>query len=287
MENVVTEQDSQAIWDELAAEHTGKPATPAKVEPTPAPVQAAVAPTAAEITLDPLAQVQAQLAELQEKFNGRLRNVEGHIGSLNGTQKELKAILDASKLASQQGSQAPTQNEIKEAMVNPKEWDALKADYPEWGGAIEKLLDVRIGNQGSGFDAKAFEATIKEQMRGESAAMRKEIVESALDAVFPTWKDDLNSASFTKWQNGQPDDVKALLHSEKVSDAAKMLKLFEEAKLSDPAAQVIAQRQKNLAAATATPKGIRGNATPQKSWDDMSAIERWDHEKRLAAKRKN
>ena len=284
MENVVIEHDPQAVWDELAAEHAGQPANPAKVDPTPDTVQAAVQPD--EVKPDALAQMQAQIAEL-EKLSTRMRNAEGHIGSLNGTQKELKALLDASKLASQHASQAPTQSEVREAAGNPAEWDALKADYPEWGGAIEKLLDVRINNQGSGFDAKAFEASVMEKMRGENDAMRKEIVESALDAVFPTWKDDLNSTSFTKWQNEQPDNIKALLHSEKVSDAAKMLKLFEAAKLADPAAQVIAQRQKNLAAATATPKGARSTATPQKSWEDMSTAERWDHEKRLAAKRRN
>lgn len=267
--------DQATAWNEVTAERAGTaPVAPAE---TPVPVPAVVEAPAT----DPLAAIQAQIAEFEAKMSGRLRNVEGHIGNLNGTQKELKTLMDASKTAATQVGDAPTQTEIKQAAANPQAWDDLKEDYPEWATATEALLDSRLKNS---FDAKAFEADIKEQMRGETAAVRQEIIESSLAAVFPGWKDDVQSAGFKTWSTAQSDEVKALIYSDKVGDAAKMLKLYEVAKQSNPANAIIEQRKATLAAATTTPKGVR-TTSAQKAWEDMSSDERWDYEKRQRAKR--
>lgn len=281
MNTAVPEQNAQQIWNEVAAENAGKPA-PKPAAPQPAALPAAVAPEKPSAAPDPLAEINARLAEF-EKIGARMRNVEGHIGNLNGAQKELKAMLDAGKTAAGDAPQAPSHTEIKQAVSNPAEWDELKKDYPEWATATEKLLDARVN---SGFDAKAFEANIKEQIKGQTQAVRKEMINDSLDAVFPGWQDEVKTPSFNQWANGQTEAVKALIYSDKIGDAARMLKLYESAKLADPAAQIIAQRQAKLNAATATPKGVRSTGSPQKSWDDMSSQERWDYEKRQKEKRK-
>lgn len=284
METVINEQSPEAIWNEVAAERTGDTPAPVKTpapaqEPVPAPA-AIETPVVEEAKPDPLAEIATQLKDLQEKFNSRMRNVEGHIGNLNGTQKEMKTLMEASKAAATQVSDAPTQAEMKGA-VGTTEWDELKEQYPEWAKATESLV---IANRGQSFDAKAFEATIKDQVRGETEAVRREIIDVALDAVFPGWKTEVQSDGFKAWAGAQPDAVKALMQSDQVGDAAKMLKLYDAARQVDPAAQIVEARKQKLAAAVGAPKGVQ---TPNvtKSWSDMSEQERWEYEKRQRAKR--
>ena len=249
--------------------------------PDPAPA-VTEAPVAEEVKPDPLAEITSQLKDLQEKFNSRMRNVEGHIGNLNGTQKQMQALMDASKAAANQVSDAPTQAEMKGAAGTAK-WDELKEQYPEWAEATESLV---IANRGPNFDAQAFEAKVKEQMKGETAAIRKEIIDVALDAVYPGWQDEVKSQGFQTWAAAQPDTVKALMASESVGDAAKMLRMYEAAQQANPAAQIVEARKQKLAAAAGAPKGVQ---TPNvtKSWADMSEQERWEYEKRQRAKRAN
>lgn len=263
------EQDTTQLWGEVAAERAGQvPAKPAEKPATPA----AEAPLVAQVTPEPVVDYAAKFAEVEARFH----RTESSLGRINA---DLKAQLEASKTAAKT-TEGPTQAEIKTAAVDPAEWDALKKDYPEWATATEKLLESRMA---PAFDSKKFETEIKEQMRGENAAVRAEIIDSALDAVSPGWKEEVKSDAFGSWIAGQPESVKALTQSDKVGDAAKMLRLYEASRQSSPANQLIEQRKATLAAATGTPKGTR-STTASKSWDDMSADERWESEKRTRAK---
>ncbi len=283
-----TAQDAQALWNEVAAERAGTPAEKpaAKPAPVPAAQPAAEDPAKAEeVKPDPIQVITDKLAEFETKISGRIRNVEGHIGHLNGSQKELKAALEASKTAPAHVD-APSAAEIKSAAANPAEWEELKKDFPEWTVATERLLEARLAGQANanGFDPKAFEESIKAEMKGQTEAVRKEIIDSALDAVFPGWEEEVKTPEFAKWIEAQPDHIKAYAASDKIRDAATMLKLFDESKKANPANQIVEQRKQTLAAATATPKGVR-TTTTQKSWEDMTLAERWDCEKRQRAKR--
>lgn len=275
------EQDSQAVWNEVAAERAGV-TPPVKPAEKPVVAPAAVEPVA-EVKPDPVAEMVAKLSEFESKISGRMRNVEGHIGNLTGVQKQLREMLEAGKAAAKQSGDAPTQAEINQAVSDPTEWGDLKKDYPEWATATEKLLEARLGGNQSNFDAKAFEAKISELVEGKTKAVRMEIVDSALEAVLPNWKDEVNTPEFMKWQQAQPDDIKALAESSKVGDAAKMFRLYEKSKEVNPANQIIEQRKQTLAQATSTPKGIR-TTTTQKSVADMTPAELWAYEKRQRAK---
>src|SRR5674476_1457225 len=92
-------------------------------------------------TVDPV----KKLADKFEKLEVRTRNAEGHIGGLNHQQKLLQENLQAaSNKAATQVTSAPTQAQVTEAATNPAEWDALKADFPEWSTATEKFLDAKL-----------------------------------------------------------------------------------------------------------------------------------------------
>lgn len=274
--DIVNEQDAQASWNEIAAERSGKP-----VKHVVKPVETPAVIQDAEVKPDPLAELQARFAEL-EKVAGRVRNIESTVGNINHTQKQLKEMIDAGKSAANQSNNSPSQNEIKQASVNTAKWDALKSDYPDWADATEELLSARMSNN---FDAKAFEEQIMERMKGETKAARQEIIHSALDAVFPDWKEDLNTTEFDSWMKEQPDNIKSLFESDKVGDAARMMRLYEKSKQSNPESEIVEQRKNKLAAATATPKGISTPKSTQKLYADMNADERWNYEKRQRAKR--
>ena len=282
MNTAVTEKNAQEVWNEVAAERAGTaPAAPVVPAETPVPAEAAAETPAPEAKSDPMAEVIAKIASFEETVNGRMRNVEGKIGFLNGQQTELKTLIDASKAAAAQVSNAPTQGEVKSAATNPAEWEELKKDYPEWATATEKFFESR---QQPSFDARAFETQIAEQLKGVTAAVRSEIIDASLDAVFPGWKEDIKTEGFEKWSAAQSDAVKALSKSNNVGDAARMLRLYEKSKEASPENAIQQQRQQTLAAATSTPKGVR-TPTVAKAWADMTPQEQWDSEKRTRAKR--
>lgn len=273
-----TENDQ--LWNEVAAERAGD--TPA--EPVEKPVEAPAAvvePLPEETKPDPLAEISAKLSEFEAKMAGRLRNVEGHIGNLTGTQKQLREMLDAGKAAAAQTNSAPTTSDIQAAVENPAEWEKLKEDWPEWAAGTEKLLDLKMKNS---FDAKAFETEIRKQMQGETQAIKEMIIDSSLDTVLPGWKEETKTSDFSTWLTSQSPEVQALAASDRVGDAAKMLRMYGDSKQANPANQILEQRKQRLETATATP---RSNPKPstQKAWEDMTPSEQWEYEKRARAKR--
>lgn len=280
MSEVIAPQDAKAAWKEVADERAGKEPKPAKAVETPPVVKSAE--PAAVVTEPTEPEWKKEFTELKSQLDSRLRKSEGHIGQIIGSQKEIKELLAASQQAKQQvGSDAPTQAEVKQAAADPSEWADLKRQYPEWALATEKFFEAR---QPEAFDAKAFEATLREEMKGQTEAVRKEIISSALDVVLPDWENEIKTDGFVKWLEKQQEDVKALANSDRVGDAARMLKLYDASKQSNPTNVITEQRKATLAAATAAPRGAPTRAVT-KSVDDMTPAELWAHERKQREKR--
>lgn len=239
-------------------------------KPTETPAAAVAEPEAKPATPEPVAPADPikELMARFDKFEAGHNKLAGHIGGLQRTQQEIQQTLAAAQSATKAVADAPTQGQVKEAMANPAEWDALKADYPEWATATEKLLDSRM----PAFDVKAFEADIKEQMRGETATVRQEIINSSLDAVFPGWMDEVKTPEFKAWFGKQSDAIKALTSSDKVGDAAKMLKLYDASKQAPAPApkKEISTREKRIAAAV-NPRGAGGHAAGSSEQDEFES----------------
>jgi hypothetical protein len=282
--DVLTPEQQQAEWNAVAAERES--GVKLSVETPPLETTEKAVPAA---TADPV----QELRERFERLEVRTRNAEGHIGGLNHNQRLMQETLQAaSKAASsvtlQQGSAAPTQAQMSEAMSDPEEWDALKRDFPEWSIATEKFLDARLAKlKGGATDPDAIARIVKDQVAGQSAAVRKEIVDASLDAVYPEWQSDVRTAQFGRWLDAQTGDVKAMAMSSSVRDAAKMLGLYERAKQANPAADIVAARKQKLANAAGTPRGVR--VPSQRSEADMSREELWNLEarRRDAARNRN
>ena len=202
-----------------------------------------------------------------EQLEKRTRNTEGHIGGLNHNQKLIQETLAASKAANEKVSDAPSQQQVKEAMSNPKEWDDLKTDFPEWASATEKLLDARLPKGGE-VDREALEKSFEEKLTAREQASAI----NALDIAFPDWKSDVNTQEFADWKQGQPEDVQALGASDNPRDAARMLRLFERRTLAKPTIEEPKKstRQKLMEAAIA-PKGNGGSPMNRTDIDEFEA----------------
>jgi len=221
---------------------------------------------------DPLAEVLARMDKMQQSHD-RLA------GTLGSVQQQMQANLAAAKAATGQVADAPGQADIKRAVADPAEWEALKRDFPEWGLAVEGLLDARLPK----FDASAFEQKVTEAIEGKAKAMQTQIIDASLTAVFPGWKQDVKSDEFKAWFETQPDDIKATRLSDDVGDVARTLNLYAKHKADAAAAaskaaadaeqankgkQDTSARGKRLAAAV-IPKGTGGHAPSRTELDEF------------------
>lgn len=222
----------------------------------------------------------AELRAKLEKLEGRQRNVEGHIG---GIKQQLTDTLTVAQAAAKATPNAPTASQVAEAIKDPDEWQELKDEFPQWATATEKLLESRLKSVAApAFDPSQLQAEVDQRIQGLTQSMRQEIIDQTLEAQFPGWKDEVRSEKFSAWLQAQPDEVKTLAESPSVGDAARMLKLFDQAKQADPSERIEAQRKQTLAAAASAPRqGVR-SVPKQKTPDQMTPEELWNYE---AAKR--
>ena len=95
-------------------------------------------PKAEPVIEDPM---QVQFASIQKQ----LRQLNGHIGGLTSEQKRIKELMqDGANRATSKTDDAPSQNQINQAIANPEKWDALKLDFPDWAEATEEYVNSRL-----------------------------------------------------------------------------------------------------------------------------------------------
>jgi hypothetical protein len=295
-----TTDDAQKLWDELASGRESDTEQTAAMPPAAADAQPGAQDAAAEVTAttpnddqtqaaakqegdDATAQAAAKdpMAELLERFSnveGQLRKVNGHIGGLTQGQQQLREqVLNAAKQAmADSGQDAPTNAQAKAALADPEKWAALKAEWPEWGEALEEVLVARIP-QAPAFDHAEFDRKLDERVAAETAKVRTEAVNAHLDTIVDgDWLTTVRSEDFGKWMAAQPDDVKALGDSSSLADASKMMRLFVKSKQPNPAQQLINERSAKLDAAASAPQAGR-KAARTKGVEDMSQDELWAH----------
>ncbi|APB99027.1 hypothetical protein [Polynucleobacter asymbioticus] len=277
---ILTPEEAKAEWNAQAKENESPdlerdPVIDQPIANDEPEVQAEVIP---EVKPDP---IQAQFEALQ----GQLRNLNGHIGGLTSEQKRLREMMSAAESAAQASDHAPTQNQINQAITNPEKWDALKADFPEWGEATEAYVDSRLaGLRTNQQDPKAIADLVSSEIEKAKGGIYLEAAKASIDAVFPGWEDKVKTDEFNAWKDQQSSEVQALAASAHVRDAVKMLRLFEDR--NPPQVQAIqSARNKKLDAASSAPS--RGdNLPPAKTVDELSPRELWNHEAKLLEKRR-
>lgn len=248
---------------------------------TETPTRAAVEAVAQEVTqaeatpavpaIDPIKEIMGRL----DKFQASHDKLAGNLGRLQQSQEEVRATLAAAQTATKSVQNAPTNAQVKEAMSDPEEWARLKASYPEWATATEKLIDARLAHVGGkAVDQAEIDRIVADRVAGQTATVRTEMIDSHLDSIVDgDWRAEVATEAFGKWMEGQSDAVKALGESSKITDAAKILRMYGASKKTVTSAQPIvpspSARQKRLEAAV-VPKGSGGHGSAPNEKDEMS-----------------
>ncbi len=165
---------------------------------------AAVAkPEAAAPAADPWEGVSPIVREHLEKLGqlpDRLRNVEGHIGGLNSTVKQITTAAKAA--ATDKGAASPSEAQIAKAIDDDAEFARLTEEYPEWGNAINKqmaVMEKRIMQKVPQVNVDAIRKDILKDSPGSDQVLSQVEEVIPLYVKHPTWKKDIKSPEFHEW----------------------------------------------------------------------------------------
>ena len=288
MAETLTTEQMQDIWNEEAKAHEAVDTTPPQVAAAPVeePPRVEPEPAPAPVAEDPLASlpeaVRARLAKIDEieSVNSQLLH---ELKTTQGRVSAMQSYIDTAKKAqlSVAPGQAPTDAQIANAVQNPQEWDALKADYPEFGVALDKKIQAEmaaIRQIPAGLKPEDVSSLVREQVEANRSEMKVLLQEAKIEGKHEDWRDVVQTKDFSAWLEVQKPEVKVLANSDTAKDAIKMLDLFHAAK-AKPVDSIRQERESRLNAAAAPTKG--GTAPPPKAIEDLSPAELWELEAKL------
>jgi len=225
------------------------------------------------------------LMEKMESIQKGQDKAFGHIGALQQSQQKIAEQLAAAQAATKAVNDSPTQTQVKEAMSDPEEWARLKKEYPEWATATEQIIDAKV-KQNGGVDQAAIDKIIAdhqavidkrvaEEVAKATAANRQELIDSHLDSIVDgNWRKEYTSEACQKWMSEQPPEIQKLAYSNKMADAAKVLRMYQAFKQKKPAQATqkpeVSTRQKRLEAAV-NPRGVGGATAANTDEDEFEA----------------
>ncbi len=240
-------------------EPTATPEPVAKPEPVVAEVQAvAEAPKPVQLTADEYQNLMRSATEITEIKAAQQKMIDTAFGRIGRAIEDMKAT----------GAQVP---------VTVEDFPELSAEFPELAEMQVKGLN-KVLAKARGMQA-IDPATIEQMVSTRTADLRKELIDSHLDGVMTDWADEVKKPEFAAWMSKQDAATQALSSSDKMTDAAKMLRLYSarpkpvvSQKTTTPPVATISPRQKRLEAAV-NPRGTGGNAGTggNTELDDMNA----------------
>lgn len=208
-------------------------------------------------------QPEPEVAKAEEDpFDKRLRKLEGRLGALNdnvqnvlSSQQELRSALTASAQAKAEGGDAPTQEQVKEALKSGEKMNALKDEFPEWAEAMDEERTRTIEHVRKEMSETMISREDAEKLANERAqeAAREAAAEARklarLDAKHENWEDEVKLPEFVAWVR-QDEELINLAGSDVVSDSIELLdkwKIFKETRLQgeNRSAEREAARERN------------------------------------------
>ena len=280
MENELTQQEAQNLWNEEAKKLDAEDAVPefetqsAQVdEPVQVEQQPEGQPEDPLAGLpEPVRQALARITELESANTQLLHHVKTAEGRVAAMQREFQQARQAQQTVAP--DDAPSQGQMSAAARNPEKWEQLKQDFPEWASAMEEYVGAKLSNVQGGVQALQVADYVQEQLATVKADMRVAIEEARVEGKYDDWRTTVATPEFSQWFALQPAEVKSLADSTAGKDAIKMLDLFSTAK-AKPASEIRQERGARLAAAaTSRP----GQTPPPKTLDDLSPEELWNYE---------
>lgn len=299
----LTEDQAQAEWDAMAAVRGTEAESPAAVETqaadqepkevveqTPEPqaqTPATPQPEQQEEAPDPLASLPEALRErfksleaMAQKSVTLEHDLKSAVGRIGAMQREMDAARNAAAVAKAVGDAAPTQAQINAASNSPEKWEQMKADFPDWGEAMEAMVEHRLSGFQPGQRGMSPEQ-VQELLTQERTTLMKVVEEAKVEVRYPEWKQTINTSEFQQWYTAQDEATKTLADSPRGLDAVALIDKFEKSKAA-PVAEIRNDRKERLQAAATTKPG---QVTPPKSEDDMDPAELWNYLAKQRGKR--
>lgn len=266
-----TQEDISKLWDTEAAIRANPDAQPpAETPPAGAPGTETPATELPQELKDALAKVD-DLKALVGNLQHQVRSSDGRVGAL---QRELQQARSATQAV----QRAPNEQTVRAAAKTPEKWAKLKDEFPEWGEAVESLVDTVRAEQPQ-VDLSPLQTEIQNQINGITQQFHRAVEEAKLFGAYKDYKTIVNSDDFVNFWKAQPAEVQQLTASPLAEDSIRILDMFSEfkTKVKDSTRNIAEERSSKLVAAVARP---RGAATPPKDDRELTATELWEQESR-------
>lgn len=155
---------------------------------------------------------------MEKRMDGRMRNIEGKFGTANS---QIKQLLDTKAVPAKE---APSNEQITEALASGEKFKALSEEFPEWGEAmVEQIGIARDDIMGRMPDIdglkESFNTDVDKKLVNAQLAM--------LEVQYEGWQDTVKTDEFKVWLSAQDADIQDLKNSEHVPDAARLLSRFK------------------------------------------------------------
>jgi chromosome segregation ATPase len=162
-----------------------------------------------------------------------------------------------------------------------KDWEALKADFPE----VANALDARLESEKRQIEADRQRQAQLEQQIAQLQSAVQPIQQQAQDQYFqsqvdalqarhPDWREVVSAPAFAEWLNQQPESLRRLKDSNDAAEAAALMDLYKSQNGQGSADSNSAdKRQERLAAAQTVSR--RGASPRGGAPDDFEAA--FDH----------
>jgi len=215
---------------------------------------------------------QAALAE-QERLRHSVHSNAGRVSALQRKINELESQLGRQISAAAAPTEAPSAQEIKDAMQTPESWASFSEEYPE----VAKAVDGRIAGEIARLEQALNPLREDVQRRHQIEAKQFEQSQyAAVERAHPQWRKTINTPEFSEWLQRQPVSIQTLVESDYADDAIALLDFFtgsreRGAPVQGRVSEIQAARQRRLEQSIETPSR-RGAQRPLAEDDFSSAF---------------
>lgn len=165
-----------------------------------------------------------ELQETNEKLVHAKKSDSGRIAAHQRKVIELQRQLDAAT----QEKEAPSKQDIADAMANDEDWQQFSEEYPEIAKIIDKRMDAtnKHVNEVMESQSQKIDDTLRPVVeKAQGDAMEELYGEVAKE--YPTWQDAVKEQAYGDWITQQPPGVQNLADSDDPRDASTLLGMYD------------------------------------------------------------
>jgi hypothetical protein len=210
----------------------------------------------------------------QERLRHSVHSNAGRVSALQRKINELESQLGRQVQAAAAPSDAPTAQEIQDAMQTPESWASFTEEYPEVAKAVDGRIHREIARLEQTLNPLRQEIERRAQFEAQQYAHQQM---DELNTAYPKWRDTINTPAFNEWFKSQPPAVQSLVESDHAQDAIALLNFFSASSRERGApgtgrvSEIQAARQRRLEQSVESPSR-RGAQRPLAEDDFSSAF---------------